>query len=129
MILEHGLAVSTTDSPVRAGAVARTYAALRVLDGPWKGILVSFPHESRLISGSSPVISLSLADLAGSTLSSADLQVCNFSEANLNDADFDKADLREAVFKDAVISADQLTRATDLVGAIQQDGTVVTEEI
>jgi hypothetical protein len=41
----------------------------------------------------------------------------------------DKADLRDAIFKDAVISADQLTRAADLVGAIQQDGTVVTEEI
>ena len=70
-----------------------------------------------------------MADSAGSTLSSADLQVCNFSEANLNDADFDKADLREAIFKDAVISADQLTRAADPVGAIQQDGTVVTKEI
>ena len=70
-----------------------------------------------------------MADLAGSTLTSADLQVCNFSEANLNDADFDKADLREAIFKDAVISADQLTRAADLVGAIQQNVTVVTKEI
>ena len=132
LILEHGLAVSSTESAVRAGAVARTYAALRVLDGPWKGILVRFPHESHLINGSFPVISLSLADLAdlaGSTLRNADLQVCNFSEANLNDAGFDKADLREAIFKDAVISADQLTRATDLVGAIQQDGTVVKEEI
>ena len=129
LILEHGLAVSTTDSPVRAVAVAQTYAALRVLDGPRNGILVRFLHESHLINGSSPVISLSLADLVGSTLSSADLQGCNFSEANLNDADFDKADLREAIFKDTVISADQLTRAADLVGAIQQDGTVVTEEI
>ena len=129
LILEHGLAVSATESAVRAGAVARTYAALRVLDGPWKGILVRFPHESHLINGSSPVIPLALADLAGSTLRNADLQVCNFSEANLNDADFDKADLREAIFKDAVISADQLTRAADPVGAIQQDGTVVTKEI
>ena len=129
LILEHGLAVSTTESAVRAGAVARTYAALRVLDGTWKGILGRFPHESHLINGSSPVISLALADLAGSTLSSADLQVCNFSEANLNAAAFDKAALREAIFKYAVISADQLTRAADLVGAIQQDGTVVTKEI
>ena len=34
LILEHGLAVSTTESAVRVGAVARTYAALRVFDDP-----------------------------------------------------------------------------------------------
>ena len=55
--------------------------------------------------------------------------MCNFSEANINDADFDKAVLREAIFKGTVISPDQLTPTADLAGAIQQYGTVVTEEI
>jgi len=74
LLLTDGLG---TASPVRnalALAEARTYAAVRNLDGNRKGILVRFLLTAGLLSGSKPIISMSDADLSNATnLNTADL--------------------------------------------------------
>ncbi len=126
LVLNHDLLNSSVNSPVRAIATARTQATLRALNGPRKGVVIRFLYESRLIVGSEPVISLSLADLTGASLDYADLRLCNFDGANLRDADLHESDLRFARFVGAVVSSAQLSQASYLAGAIGTDGTEIT---
>ncbi len=130
LILNHKLQESPEDSPARAVADARTFGALRSLDGPRKGILVRFLYESKLIAKDKRVVSLDLADLRGSDLSYANLEGSDLSGANLGDADFFNANLRDANLLRSVVSPEQLMDAADLVGATlpDEDGTVMTED-
>lgn len=128
LILEKGLQESEGDSPVRAVAQARTHTALRTLDGPRKGILIRFLHDSGLIVKGHAVLSLALADLTYSDLSGADLRGSDLSGANMRGADLYDADLRNANMHNAVISNEQLAYAKDLLGATLPDGTEITEE-
>jgi hypothetical protein len=61
VLQEKGLLNSEPGSAIRAVAQAQTFAALRVLDGTRKAILIRFLHDSQLISKERPIISLSLA--------------------------------------------------------------------
>ena len=128
LIVEKGLQESGGDSPVRAVVHARTHAALRTLDGPRKGILVRFLQEANLIVKGQTVISLALADLTNADLSGADLRGANLSLTNLRGADLYDADLRDADRHSAVVTEQQLARASNLVGATFIDGTEVTDE-
>lgn len=128
LILNYALQESAEDSPTRAVAHARTLGALRSLNGPRKGILVRFLHESDLIKNGHRVVSLDGADLTGSDLSFANLKGSDLSGANLRDADFAKADLRDANLKSSVVDNDQLAKAKDLLGGIMPDGTKMTAD-
>jgi len=128
LILNHHLQKSLEDSPVRAVALARTFGALRGLNGPRKGILLQFLNESRLISVGNPVVSLTLADLSSTNLSRANLEGADLSGANLRDADFYDANLRGANLEFSVVDDEQLSIAKDLVGATMPDGNKMSEE-
>ena len=128
LILNHELRESPEDSSARAVAHARTFSALRSLDGPRKGILVRFLYESNLIGKNKPVVSLRSADLRWSDLSFADLEGSDLSRANLRDADLRDANLRDANLDSSVLYDEQLMRAKDLVGATMPDGTEMTED-
>ncbi len=143
LVLEKDLVDSDADSPQRAIALARTHNALTTLDGPRKGLLVRFLHDSQLIRNGRTVVSLSLADLTNSNLGSIDLGACNFSGANLRDAYLYNSDLRESNFENCVLTdADlsgcnlencvltnrQLAQCARLARAILPNGDLATEE-
>ena len=142
LILNQELQESGEDSPVRAVAQAHTFAALRSLNGPRKGILIQFLHESKLISKGRVIISLNLADLeeanlgradlrgsdlSGANLTNAVLEHADLRDANLQDALLHDADLRDANLQDAVITDDRLADANRLVGTTMPDGSEMTE--
>ena len=122
LILSHKLRDAPADGPVRAVAQARTLGALRTLNGPRKGIILRFLHESKLIRTEMPIISLALADLKNCDLSGADLAGSDLSGANLRDADFDDADLRGTNLRSCAVDSNQLQKAKDLSGATMPDG-------
>lgn len=128
LVLSHKLQECGENSPARALAQARTLGALRSLNGPRKGILVRFLHESKLIERNCPVIRLEGADLTNSDLSFSDLHGCDLGGANLRDADFLNADLGCANLGSSVADREQLIRALDLIGAAMPDGTEMSEE-
>lgn len=117
LIIDRGLLESDEGSPMRAVAHARMHAALRTLDGPRKGILVRFLHDSQLLIKGRAIVSLTLADLQGSDLSGADLSGSDISGANLAGADLYLADLANADLTMAVVTRAQLDEARDLDGA------------
>jgi len=98
-------------------AEARTYTAVRNLDGARKGTLVRFLLTAGLISGSSgssgpqPIISMSSADLSGADFTNAELSGANLSGANLSGADFTNADLSGANLSGANLSGADFTNA------------------
>lgn len=127
LVLDRGLKESERESPGRALAQAWTLGALRGLDGPRKGILVQFLHDSKLIARGEAVVSLALADLTRSDLSGADLARADLSRGNLTLADLYDADLRDADLYRSVILDEQLAKARSAIGARLPDGTMMTE--
>ena len=131
LLLTDGLG---TASPVRnalALAEARTYAAVRNLDGNRKGILVRFLLTAGLLSGSKPIISMSDADLSGAKFTNAILIGANLSGANLSGAIFTNADLSAfsasnsflsplktcVIIEGLCVPAPKIGASTDLIGA------------
>src|SRR5207248_192912 len=55
LLLFYHLSISKTGDEVRAMAEARTYTALRNLDGARKGTLIRFLWEAKLINGPQPI--------------------------------------------------------------------------
>lgn len=117
LLLTYHLAASKSGDPVRALAEARTYTAIRNLDGPRKGTLVRFLWEAHLINGPQPIISLSGADLNGAVFANADpsgtdLSGVNLSGANLSEANLSGTDLDGAYFTGANLSGADLLVTT-----------------
>jgi uncharacterized protein YjbI with pentapeptide repeats len=105
----------------QALAVARTWTALRNLDGMRKATLIRFLWEAKLINGPQPIISLNSANLLGANFNRATLIGANLSGALLAGANFVDADLRGANLSDAYLTCGELDRGekvcTDLRGA------------
>ena len=133
---------SSNGIPARAVARARTLAALRVLNGTRKGILLRFLHEAGLTKGDRPVLDLALADLTNVDLVGADLGGINLERANLSFGDLNgavlkgshlkgcllnDADLGHVDMKGATVDDTQLANCRDLVGATLPDGEQVDE--
>ena len=66
LVIDRNLQDSERDSPEHAVAIAHTFATLRGLDGPRKGLVVKFLYESNLINNGKPVVGLARADLNAS---------------------------------------------------------------
>jgi uncharacterized protein YjbI with pentapeptide repeats len=120
LLLTYHLAASKAGDQVQALAQARTYTALRNLDGPRKGTLVRFLFEANLINGPQPIISLQRADLSGVVLTDAILSGANLSGANLSGANLSGADLLGVDFTGANLSKADLLY-TRLLN-VQMDG-------
>jgi Pentapeptide repeats (8 copies) len=114
-LLVNKLSASKRGDEVQELAQARTYEAVRNLDGTRKGTLVRFLWEAGLINGMTPIISLSGADLSGAILD-GDLSGANFcvsrgtvikncvatkNDINLSGANLIGADLSGASLSDA----------------------------
>ena len=97
-----------SDPTMEIKAVARmwTLTTVRRVNPERKGIVLQFLHESRLIQGDSPLVSLINANLSGAYLRRADL-----AEANLRGADLSGADLGGANLGEADLSAANLGEA------------------
>ena len=111
LVLMGGLQTANPKSVVLALAEARTFAAVRNLDGLRKGTLVRFLLTAGLISRSKPIIIMSNADLSGADFTNAELSGANLPGANLSGADFTNADLRGANLKGANLSKAIFTKA------------------
>ena len=133
---------SSNNIPAKAVARARTMAALRILNGTRKGILLRFLHEAGLTKGKEPGLELALADLTYVDLVGADLCGINLERANLNSGDLNgailkgshlkgcllsDADLGYANLEDARVDEAQLASCRDLIGARLPDGTKVDD--
>lgn len=129
LVLDRKLKECDKDSPVRALAQAWTLGALRGLDGPRKGILVQFLHDSKLITRNEAIVSLALADLRRSDLSGANLVRADLSHTNLTHADLYGADLRGADLYRSVVAGEQLAKAKNTIRARMPDGTKMTPEL
>ena len=134
---------SSKGSTGRAVARARTFAALRILNGTRKGILLRFLHEAGLTQGDDPV-DLALADLTNVDLVGADLEGIRLDGANLGSGDLNganlgrsslkgcllnDADLGHANLEGAAVDCSQLARCRDLTGARLPDGTEVDSAV
>ncbi len=129
--------------PGRAVARARTFAALRILNGTRKGILLRFLHEAGLTQGEKS-LELALADLTnvdlvGADLEGIDLEGANLSSGDLNGANLKRsrlkgcllndADLGNANLKGSTVDNAQLGRCRGLMGAQLPDGTTVDDAV
>jgi hypothetical protein len=105
LLIENALG-STPTHEVKDVARVWTLTIVRRVDAERKGIVLQFLHESKLIQGAAPVVSLLHADLRAAGLSWADLR-----EANLHGADLRAADLRWANLSGADLSEAELNHA------------------
>jgi len=85
LMLDENLLTSKEGHAVREVAQARTLVALISVGSENKRQVVRFLHESGLITGPSPVIDLSEANLEDADLTRANLENINLSGANLSD--------------------------------------------
>lgn len=88
-----------------------TLTVLRRLDGARKGIVLSFLHESGLINGSTPIISLRGAEFFEVYVFAGKLVGANLSEAQLNGAKLWGVDLRETDLQRANMECANLSSA------------------
>lgn len=95
LLLDGQLRASEPDAEIRSVGRTRTLSTLRQLDGPRKGELIQFLHESQLISRTNTIIVLVDADLTGADLTRANLQGVNLERANLQGANLREANLAE----------------------------------
>lgn len=126
LLLTYHLGEPYEVSGARPIAQARTYAAVRNLDGARKGTLVRFLLEAGLLNEDTakklpPIISLLNADLRGadftnSNLRGADLSGANLSGAILVAADLRGADLTHANLTDANLEGAYLSAASGIHG-------------
>jgi Pentapeptide repeats (8 copies) len=144
LLTQHLLASQPVDE-VRVLAEARTYTAVRNLDGARKGTLVRYLLGAGLISESQPIINVSNADLSGAIFTNANLRGTDFSGAkllavpassdvncaiapcstgggDLRGGDLPGADLMGADLSGAKITTAQLNQAASLKGAIMPNG-------
>ena len=121
LVIDRNLQNSERDSPEQAVAIAHTFATLRGLDGPRKGLVVKFLYESNLINSGKPIVGLARADLRSSDLGGLDLNRCDMSGANLSNADLGDTDLSESSLVEAILVKADLNytdlRDADLSGA------------
>jgi uncharacterized protein YjbI with pentapeptide repeats len=115
LLLEKELRLSDAESEVRDIARARTYTALRVLDGTRKGLLLRFLHEAGLIQ-EKRLVNLRQADLSDASLVGADLRGANLRDADLRGAclvwaAMNGANLSSAYLREANLSVAELSRA------------------
>ena len=68
LVLRHELTESEEGSAVRAVANAQTFAALRILNGPRKGILLRFLHDAKLITKGKSRVSLGPAPISAALI-------------------------------------------------------------
>jgi hypothetical protein len=85
---------------VRTLARARTLTVLSRLDGERKGRVLQFLHESGLIIGEQPILSLSNADLQGAVLDTAEMSVINLDRTNLSHASLSGVNLNGAFLRE-----------------------------
>jgi uncharacterized protein YjbI with pentapeptide repeats len=120
LLLNHNLGASQRGDKVRVVAQARTFAALRQLDGERKGLLLQFLYESDLIGKPAEsedddqrgaIIDLQGADLCNADLAGADLRGADLRGADLFGAKLFGADLSSANLVDAVLVSADLRRA------------------
>lgn len=104
LLLVYHLGAPNSTNEVRALEVARTFTAIRNLDGVRKGTLIRFLWAAQLINGQQPIISLTSADLNGAIFTHANLIGANLSNAHLSRADLSGADLSDATLIGADLS-------------------------
>jgi uncharacterized protein YjbI with pentapeptide repeats len=101
LLVSHKLLDSRQDDVVRTVAQGQTSAVLPRLDGPRKGNVVRFLHNTSLIKSSlinegHPIINLNALDLEGAILKGADLRGADLTRALLRDADLRDTTLANA---------------------------------
>lgn len=144
LITGQHLPSSAANGPGKAMARARTFAALRILNGTRKGILLRFLHEAGVLNGAAPHMELGLADLTDVDLVGAELQNVNLEGANLRGGDLNGANLRGARLQgcllndadlgfadltDATVDGAQLATCRELLEARLPDGERVDEDV
>jgi len=129
LLLMSGLRTAKQGSEVQVLTQARTYEAVRNLDGARKGTLVRFLWEAGLLNGSQSIISLNGADLSSTDLSGTNVSSTNASgisscasitencaaaqnDVNLSDAILSGANLSGANLSGANLSGVNLLGAT-----------------
>lgn len=115
----------TWHGAAREVAQARTLTILRRLDGPRKGMLLRFLHESSLIGKgkkSDPIVDLRSADLSESRLKGANLGRAHLREVDLHRSDLTSANLSRAILRNTDLQQSDLSladlRDADLTRAI-----------
>lgn len=129
LLLNHNLRGSHHTDEVRSIARARTLNVLRLLDGKYKGYVIQFLHEAKLLNtnwkgdefsnGESPVVQLRNADLHGAILRGAGLSNVHLEQVNLSDADLRRAYLNGACFLGSVMLGINLSRSRLQLAGIQ----------
>lgn len=129
LVLQYDLPKSKPDNPIRAIAKARTFTAVRDLDGDRKGTLIRFLAEADLITGPNPVVNLQGADLNGAdfpgaaSLNRVNLSNLGLSNATLIGAVLHGADLHGSILLGSNLSGAQLT----CLAASSNNGTVCAD--
>lgn len=100
------------DPEVQKLVHARTFAVLRRLDAAWKGQIVQFLYDAKLISAESPVVPLAQADLTWAHLVEADLTGVDLARANLESANLAGAKLARSRLTQTIFSGANLGWAT-----------------
>jgi uncharacterized protein YjbI with pentapeptide repeats len=107
LLLEKGLRASPEDSEIRHVARTRTLTVLRSLDNERQRLLLSFLHDSELLSGTDSILRgayMSRIDLSRTYLRKANLSGARLRKANLSGADLSEANLSQAVLRKANLS-------------------------
>jgi uncharacterized protein YjbI with pentapeptide repeats len=109
--LDQGLLTSAVGSNQRNVARARTLVTLEDLDPDRRQRVIQFLYETRLISGQTPVISLSRANFNNVTSPQDFFPTVNLREALLNDTDFNNTNFEQANFEGANLQNANLSDA------------------
>jgi uncharacterized protein YjbI with pentapeptide repeats len=109
LLSKEGLRHSQKDDEARIIARSFTLTALKNLDSKRKGEVIQFLYESKLISGTLPVLNLRGADLSGADLDFLDLRGvvlidCNLEHVNLKNASLAGANLSGSSLRRANLS-------------------------
>lgn len=110
MVHDKLLTASTLD-PATVVAEAQTLAALKQLDPDYKGRLMGFLFNTRLINNDYHIINLTGADLHGAHLSGLDLRDTSLVGANLSAADLQGSNLSYATLSYVNLKGANLTGA------------------
>lgn len=141
LLLKGGLRNAKAGAVVQEIAQARTTTAVRRLDGPRNGILLTFVSKSGINLKGADLRGADLrgadlytaelhgtflyeANLGGTYLAGADLYGANLYRANLGRANLAEADLTGANLRGATIEPEQLAQAKSLAGATMPDGKI-----
>lgn len=135
-LITHNLRNSQPGDETRVVARAKTFVALKRLDGDRKGELIQFLYEAQLLGYASTdansravlqtesIVDLYGVDASRANLSRAYLEGANLEGVDLEGAYLERADLRKADLRYAKIEPAQLSRAYSLENTLLPDGSL-----